>query len=497
MPISIPKNLNRVFNADSVSRINTLEFENWLYSIKLDVDIKGTKISLNEKIKELVIYKLYDDFMCPVMHVKLNIQQEIHEQMCDNIDTMFFQFSMALVQEDDMNDKDLSKVKDEGMSIDIFPESEPLILEASDFDRTKYRNDAENADGRGFEQSADMTLELDLFLKKHAQLNRQPITGIYSDIYMDQLITYLMLQADMKCLIQPSQREKKKYDQILMPSKSVVPTLYDIQERYGIYKTGIRVFFDYDRGYCIPADYKYNKVCIDPKGSPSASGNEGKEKENVIVVVTNKTMDSKGSKYDPKSEAYYVLMQNTDQFEFADDSSKEIFGTDIEVRYITQEAIQKNEKNKRQATKRSNSLLKKALGRLLNPPVLDEKNNTKDVKKKFYYNKYDNDYAEESFYANILNNNMKFTAVVKNTDLSFLTPNKAYWILFTDENYEEYRGLYQLTSVITQFSRMSGYIYNTVSTITFKQLPHDNNVQGELFTADNSTYKNFRKRYNL
>jgi hypothetical protein len=44
---------------------------------------------------------------------------------------------------------------------------------------------------------------------------------------------------------------------------------------------------------------------------------------------------------------------------------------------------------------------------------------------------------------------------------------------------------------------MSGYIYNTSSTITMKQLPHENNVNGEVFTLDNSTYKTFREKHNL
>jgi hypothetical protein len=374
------------------------------------------------------------------MHVKLALQQEIHEKMCDNIDTMFFKCAMALVQEDDMNDKDL-QVKDEGLRIDIYPESDPLILEVSDFDRTKYRNDAENENGKGFEQAGSMILELDLFAKKHSELNREIISGIYSNVTMNQLILHLMTKAEMPCLIQPSQRGEEKFTQIIMPSKTVVPTLYDLQDQYGIYKTGIRVFFDYDRGYCLSSDYKYNPICIDPNGSASKSGGEGKEKENVIVVVTNKTMDTKGSKYDSKSQAYYLLMQNTDQFEFADDSSKEIFGANIQVRYVSQSS-DKDENSNKKAKKRSNNLLIKALGRIMSAITDDSSDDDKKkVKKKYYYNNYDNDYAEESMYADILNNNMKFTAVVKNSDLSFLTPNKAYWILFTDENYEEYRGL--------------------------------------------------------
>jgi hypothetical protein len=233
----------------------------------------------------------------------------------------------------------------------------------------------------------------------------------------------------------------------MINSQNIFNIIKGLQNVYGIYRTGLRLFFDFDRNYCLAGDYKYNAVQVE---------DGGKEWQNTIVYVGKVDVETDGCYKDKENQIYYVLTQDTQSYLDNETSAKESYGEDITVRNTTQDSntISKNSVTNTRTVSNNSK----------------DSSNTGTSKSKDYYAKYDNPYLEESLKAEAQKAQFKYIATFRNIDLSYISINKLIYLKFIDNTSSDYDGTYQVESMVTNYEQISKGIYSTEAKVTLCRL---------------------------
>jgi len=478
-------------------------------------------IDLSDLIFNFKIFQLYNDFSFPVIAVSINLTPRQHTKIADNLDRTQFRLNLEKLEVTDLSD--MNKLSEKSSEV-VYKD---LMLELSDYDKKRFRDESEQYAG-GFEDALKIQIYMELFKAEHLVINKKPINGIYNNVKMDNLLIYLLSQAKQKILVQKSNRGSELIPQIVLPGKSLVQTMQYLQNVYGIYKSGLRLFFDFNRSYCLTHDIIENEPI---------SEEEPLEYVNVVCYIGKSATETSGCYLDENTKTYYLLMPNSDQLFFADKSAKDIFGhkmvfqkntqdsktvdvTTLENKYkvengttkkkelitktVTSETIYKVKSGDTlsKIAKDNNSTVAElaAYNNINNPnliytnqtikiPTIAQQTvevevglsetisgvepDTKEEKVKYYYNNYTNAYAQDELLSLINRNELKYVGAFKNIDSFFLTMNKAFYLSFIDESYIDYEGMYEIEGIATVFTKAGHNIYETDTIVSFSRLTKD------------------------
>lgn len=411
----------------------TNSLKKYIYEIKLDVVFSNNTVTnLNSFIKGIKMYYLYETTFFPILQVDLTLDYTTHTKICEDIDKCKFRLNQNLI---DYKDFDQDTKKSNGISESILKN---LNLIPNDYDKTNYRTDfSEMVDG-------EITMTLELFLKNHLQLTRRQMSNVYSSTQIKNILLDLLNYSNQNILFNKPDN-KNKIKQLICPSKNLVKTIQYIQETYGIYKTGLRLFFDYTRGYCMPGDYKYGEAMVE-KG----------EYQNTIIYIA-KNSDEFGCYFDNNKKVYYILGPNSNTFQNNENSVKEMYGEDIQIKSQSQNNKKVNVDKKKNKFSTENS--KK-----------DGVTNLSTSKVKKYYNKFNNEFTAEATLAEATKKELQFVCTLKDIDLRFITPNKSIYIYFLDADNKEYNGEYQIANMTIDYNYIAPKLYETQLTIVFNRL---------------------------
>lgn len=433
-----------------------LRLKNYMYIINFHALLSDdTVVPLKGNYDDIKIYTVYNNFAFPVVRVTLNLTQEIYKLINEDFDKVKFRMNVSIIETDEITAD--NKLEDRAM-----PEAyiTNAILVPTDFDRTKYRDEQEVEDS-GFTDARQFKMELELFLREHVELIKQPINGNYSECTMDDLLLHIFnstgINKKMKILINKP-NNNNELEQVILPSKNIIQTIKYLQTTYGVYRTGLRISFDLLRGYCLAGDLKYNEIEVE----------DTNEFGTVICYIGKTTTDQFGSYEDTTINAHYMLMPNLDAFQFNDVSSKELFGENIVIRSVSQSSKE-----------RIHSTFQENLSYIENSKESGTNSIDGTKKTKYYYNNFDNPYLEEATLAEKKRNNLIFTTIVRNMDLRVFTMNKVFYFSFLDSNYSEYNGVYQLQGIVTDYIKKAPNIFESASVVTFCKLPDGKDINEE------------------
>jgi len=482
-------------------------------------------IDLSDVIFNFKIFQLYNDFVFPVVAVSVNLTPKQHIKIADNLEKVRFRLNMEKLELTDFSDANKEFEKTGEI---VYKD---LMLELSDYDKKRFRDESEQYGG-GFQDATKIQVYMELFKSEHLVINKKPITGVYNNVKMDSMMIHLLSKSGQKTLVQKSNRGDEIIPQIVLPGKNLAQTIYYLQQVYGIYKSGIRLFFDFDRAYCLTHDIIENE----PIGEDDPI-----EYTNVICYVGKSATETNGCWFDENTKTYYLLMPNTDKMSFADRSAKNIFGDKMvfqsynqtkkkvdtntlenkakvengttkkiekvlqvvtkEIEYIVKEKDTLNKIAKEYDTtvaelvafnniRNANLIYPKQiikipittqeeveveveLSEVISEVVQDIKEVEKKEKVKYYFNKYANTYAENELLSIINRNELKYMGAFKDIDRFFITMNKTIYLSFIDESYADYEGMYEIEGLATVYTKVGHNVYESDTIVNFTRLTKD------------------------
>lgn len=145
----------------------------------------------------------------------------------------------------------------------------------------------------------DNPVDFYLFSDKELNATKKPINIVFSSINMTDAVVYALGTAGFGNLLMAPLDNSTSYKQVVLPPMNALETVDFLEQVYGLYNDGAIVFFDYDRGYVIPAcpvckawaPQEYKEVVLISKGR----NNEGvmghgsldysKEKKFVVNIL--------------------------------------------------------------------------------------------------------------------------------------------------------------------------------------------------------------------
>lgn len=428
------------------NRYFDFDYKDYAYLVNTDViTSNGELIDLSDNIVDFKIFYLYDKFIYPVVKVKFMINKYLALQLKESKKGLKVRLNIKKfkISGEQISDFKIPKLYEFLIKDMVFI---PIDMNILPFE--KIVNDEKMTAGNN-----DIPFELELFHKDHLEnINKRIVSGALNDTTVKNAIAYILKPyfTDKKIIFNEPNNDKV-YEQIIFKNLSLANTIKYLQEVYGVYKSGIRVFFDFDRYYCIANDFMENKVNL---------SEDIEDYENVIIQVVDKTIssfDTTGSFVDSENLCYKILARNPNYIEFNDTSNRELLGEEIFVVTSNQkERVIKDIVENKFGTSAENT----------------EEIDSKEGRTKYYYNNFDNPYEIETMISKSAKNNLKVVLKLQSIDTSILTMNKKYYITYSNKEYSEFNGVYQLTGYISDFIRNGKYFTNT-SFASFDRMTKD------------------------
>ncbi|ALN97953.1 hypothetical protein Bp8pS_274 [Bacillus phage vB_BpuM-BpSp] len=242
--------------------------------------------------------------------------------------------------------------------------------------------------------------------------NKKLINTVGSETDMYSMISYISKYFSDRDLIIEYPENNKIYDQIIIPPLNPILAIKYLNEVYGIYSSGIRVFFDINRYYIT------NKHLIKDKEILKEYS------ENVFINIFSDDNDSSELiEVERDQDGTFNVNSHISSLRVIsyEDSRKEFLGTENLI--ISQS---------------DNKLNKNFYG--------DDKYRTK-----VYYHKYQNELKEKEL-TNKLNEDFYIVLTVDGLDINSINPINNFLLKFYNDNYKEYDGNYSLMKAVSSLN---------------------------------------------
>jgi len=410
-----------------------LDFESrkYLYNIRLRAIFKDDEFPtrLEADINDLTVYNFYEENVFPIVQIELFIDREMFKKIQLNADTIKFSLSVLKYQSDDT-------IAENSLANPTIYQSfiDDKILIPYDIDRTilplinKSENDQEERNDKQF------PLILNCFLEEHVLLNKHLLSYVTHKADIKSTILYALNKCKAKNILFSEPDNNKLYEQILIPPLNLSNTIDYLQEVYGIYSSGLNLFFDMKYNYLINKDYKKNPPI--PKGNI----NEFSKVLLMLMDTTENSLDDYGSFIDTENELYKIKLEDRSEFATQDTSIREIGGEAIKFLSRT-----KSNPNVQRIQDLRHNVSNDSTLKVTNSDI---------IKENIVWNNYDNPYIESSYKSEMSRRMLKLRVPWEDIDLDLFTLNKRYEITFpSSEMRSVYNGPYQLNSLVYKFNK--------------------------------------------
>lgn len=313
-------------NPDKIFDIPKRNLSKWLFDYEMFyIRPDGVKVNVGDYISNLNYIMEYDTLVMPIYSVELMATPLIVRDFKENLEQLrFFLTVNKWIKAADNTYIVKTKVIDNQQLIPLDPDipGGGVITEGP------------------LVGVPTIKIKIDLVSKRNVDLNSSVKSKILNNVTMLDVITFLLNQAYqdqkkketsekdiVKFVIAPPDNITK-YEQIVLDPGSLAQNLKQLQEKYGVYRTGIRVMFDtvtlekdpatgaftnnsvitvQDKGGSVPPSNAIDSALIeiiDPvsqkNGRAYESGSEVSASSSILVIRT--------------MENYHVTKKNSSQF---------------------------------------------------------------------------------------------------------------------------------------------------------------------------------------
>jgi hypothetical protein len=398
-------------------------------------------IDISRSMNDFTIHSYYEECVFPVFQIILYLNRATHQRIQLNASRVKFLLEIRKFDAKITNEADVKKEYETSISNEV--------LIPFDIDRTPLPISTDAAAG-----NPNFPLQLDCFLERHLLMNKKLINCVAKDVSVKDLILYALNFGKAKNVIFTLPENEETYDQILIPPLNMTNTIEYLQEVYGIFKSGLLVFFDIKYSYILKRD------ALSP---PTIESGAYQDFESIFFELYDlRTLgpDTEGN-FEDKAKKCYRIKTSVGQIQLslADTSSREIGGEDVSFssRTIAE-----------RATKRikSHHYSIENKGALAIPIT-----NAKSSKEIHQWNNYANEFVEDAYGFELSSSQLQVQIPWRDLDPDLLTPNRRYNLIFHNDEYKDIlTGPYRLTSTILKFEVRSDYFYRLQGGSIFKKI---------------------------
>ena len=204
------------------------------------------------KIKEFNIFKFYTTTVMPIITLKMVLKQEEHEEIINNIENVNFKLYYS-ISKDILSENDIKEF-DDGNTTFLSEGCYVTTLIPNNVDKTRYK-DTYVENNMGFTDVENILVELNLLPKESVKIQQKLYSSIYSDIKVRDICMNLLSDVSSNFFMGTGHvdeiENKETIKQLILPGKTFTQTMKYLQNVYGIYEHGMRLFLDLDGGYCL------------------------------------------------------------------------------------------------------------------------------------------------------------------------------------------------------------------------------------------------------
>lgn len=252
---------------------------------------------------------------------------------------------------------------------------------------------------------ANKSLRIFLFKKQELMNTKTYINGVFNDVFMTDLLTYILSSSGIKKVLLSPLHNISHYDEVRIPPLTMLDTLDFLENVYdGFYNNGSIKFFDFDCMYFIDKGRRNNVY----------RNNEHTQTIITIQDVTSGIAASSGCSLDDTNRKTYVNV-----------SPKAFTPATVS---IANEHINAN--NAIIISPKTGEVTK------VEPPVKEVTGNVY----KLLIDRYNNKRAISNYTAIATENDSLVSIGVQGIDISSFTPNKEFKIIFEDMSLNKSRG---------------------------------------------------------
>lgn len=361
-------------------------------------------------IIELMMEKNFDTEYFPITKLSITLKIDIYKKIIDEKDTV----KIRLKLRKNLYDKNNKFIKYSVVFNELFcffTDEETALMNEEDLKETR-KVEGENSPNNYREVYS-------FYLFKEAEVTgckniiNEVITGSMVD-----MAAFLFNKAGCTKVLMSPPDNKNTTNNLLIPTLNVIQSFNYIEQKIGMYKKGMLLFFDYEFAYLIDKNYK----CTAWKAN--------EYKQSLIYVFNrNSQFTVANGAYDYQREKTTYLFSNIDSISI---NNKSIISNQLDGNNILLINPSKNTKT----TISTNS-------------VTRGNSNTKVV-----VNKDNNTYLIESEKMRMVENNCTIQITFMNTDISAFTPNRQFTLKFEDLSINtNYGGKYRISSVLNLFKK--------------------------------------------
>ena len=294
-------------------------------------DNRSFKLPINSILK-LSVAKNYRETLHPILFLEIAISERDYYYILDKKNDVKIMINLkSYLVEDEISLESYLSRKTPYMSNTIFNGVfRPYFEDVTPFTDKKSTMGEEAKTVMQEEKSEGKRMAMYLFLEENLEKNKIELNYILKNATVFESIVYACNKTKINNLIIELPHNGQRFRQIICPPTKFRPCLDYLQENYGIYRTGVICFEDFDRTYILP---KVLKRAV----------TEREECKYIYILVNEKQGTNinmaLNSYYDKKKYSYYI--NTLDNLTVSDNSvfDKEIEGDAINVMNISKENI--------------------------------------------------------------------------------------------------------------------------------------------------------------
>jgi len=410
------------------------------YMISVSILFTDEIVTLDApQVAALVIDNKYEENFLPVTKLSISLTNKEMIKLQEQKTKVKFKISINKVEF--LEDRDPDKTY--FSSFDTFGEDiitdmvfQPIYIDCTKNPLEELENHPSRVDEDKTNESNEYSRTTDVYLfnTSHFDKSKTIVNTVLNNVDIYNAIGYILNKIGCDSVIIDNPNNSTAYRQIVIPPLQFASSIYYLQNVYGIYKLGLRLYQDFNYLYILSKDLTTVNV-------------SNKEYENVLINIADAANDTPfnlGCYTDHDNKRYVIRLNNDVTIIPEDQLNKEIYGNDIKVLSI--QGIKK-------AFNYSNGSFN--IGTGYEDSFIDMGGNEDHDKTKYYYNKYDNQYIVEELKAEI-QNTISLTANFQDFDYEIFTPNRRYFFEFESDNMKEFNGRYRLERNVAIFNKNTG-----------------------------------------
>lgn len=278
-------------------------------------------------------------------------------------------------------------------------------------------------------------LELYLYREETDTGVKKQVNNIFKNVTMSSVIGYLFGESGIKNALVSPLENNKTYKELLLPPLTINRMLAHMDAAYGFYKSGSVIFFGIDRTYI-----------LNFKGGCTAF-ERGERKEVCIYIPKGLSEQSASGGTVEKDDIKHYINWKYNQVQFKNNSvtTDVLSGSDALVVKPTTGG-------------KSSSNSKVVANKSANTAIINDES--------------DNPWLSTTFTAQTSSNATIVYGAMNDVDLTALTPNKKFTLVFEDANItSKYKGTYFLSSNLVKFINDSATgDFSVVAAVEFRRL---------------------------